>query len=173
MSDLVQQKNSGNWGDLMLNKEELMDINTTERGEVFFPWNLNEKTCIWCTEGTQTVFHTDVSSELLLSFALKALQKPGQLKRGPNSANMFCFGFSLPHFSSSTQQLELLFFFSNPCKVAKACKPLTRVYAGANRLIPLGHELIKSKTWSQIRNHGCGTDKHRVTVDSDKIMTTK
>lgn len=40
----------------------------------------------------------------------------------------------------------------------------------ANRLIPLGHELIKSKTWGQIRPGGVSRAECGSTVRSDKRM---
>lgn len=109
---------------------------------------------------------------LLMSWALRALQKPGQLQHVRNRANIIRSGFFfyIP-ISLSTQQLKLLFFFlQSRVKSPKRVSLEHGFMEEANRLIPLGHELIKSKTWGQIRPGGRTRDECSPTVRSDKRM---
>lgn len=66
----------------------------------------------------------------------------------------------------STQQLELLLFFFSAklCKVAKACKPVTRVYAGGKQAYSTGPRAHRvQKTRGRIRDSSSGTNVCSVT----------
>ena len=74
--------------------------------------------------------------------------------------------------SLSTQQPKWLYFFFLQSRV-KSPKRVSLEHGfmeEANRLIPLGHELIKSKTWGQIRPRSGSGDECGSTVRSDKRM---
>lgn len=106
---------------------------------------------------------------LLMSLALRASRKPGQLQHTLNRANMirstfFFHPFPYPHSS------WLFFFLQSRVKSPKRVSLEHGFMEEANRLIPLGHELIKSKTWGQIRPCGWSRDECSPTVCSDKRM---
>lgn len=106
---------------------------------------------MWRVKVTHTSVHCDSPiTFLLMPWALRALQKPGQLQHILNTANIIrsvFFTRSLIHTAA-----EMTFFFSQSrVKSPKRVSLEHGLMQEANRLIPLGHELIKSKTWGQIR----------------------
>ena len=105
----------------------------------------------------------------LMSWALKALYRPGHRQQhGPIWSN-WCFFHPSP-YPHSSQQLKLLFFsFAKPpCKVAKACKPGTWVYGGGKQAYSTGPQAH----WVQNMEARLGRsrDEYSSTVHSNKRM---
>lgn len=105
-------------------------------------------------------------------FERHALQKPGQLQHVLNRANiisalLFFFTQFLIHAAA---EITFFFFLQSRVKSPKRVSLEHGFMEEANRLIPLGHELIKSKTWGQIRPRSGSGDECGSTVCSDKRM---
>lgn len=127
---------------------------------------------MWRVQVTRIYIDSDSPLHLLMSWALRALQKPGQLQHALNRANMIRSSFFFPptHFLIHTAaELTFFFFLQSPVKLPKRVSLEHGFMEEANRLSPLGHELIKSKTRGQIRPRGQeGGDERGPTVCSDK-----
>lgn len=127
---------------------------------------------MWRVQVTRIYIDSDSPLHLLMSWALRALQKPGQLQHALNRANMIrsSFFFFSPHpFPYPHSGWIDFFFLQSPVKLPKRVSLEHGFMEEANRLSPLGHELIKSKTRGQIRPRGQeGGDERGPTVCSDK-----
>lgn len=127
---------------------------------------------MWRVQVTRIYIDSDSPLHLLMSWALRALQKPGQLQHALNRANMIrsrFFFFPPTHFLIHTAAELTFFFLQSPVKLPKRVSLEHGFMEEANRLSPLGHELIKSKTRGQIRPRGQeGGDERGPTVCSDK-----
>lgn len=128
---------------------------------------------MWRVQVTRIYIDSDSPLHLLMSWALRALQKPGQLQHALNRANMirssFFFFFPPTHFLIHTAAELTFFFLQSPVKLPRRVSLEHGFMEEANRLSPLGHELIKSKTRGQIRPRGQeGGDERGPTVCSDK-----
>lgn len=81
----------------------------------------------------------------------------------------FFFFFPPTHFLIHTAAELTFFFLQSPVKLPRRVSLEHGFMEEANRLSPLGHELIKSKTRGQIRPRGQeGGDERGPTVCSDK-----
>lgn len=128
---------------------------------------------MWRVQVTRIYIDSDSPLHLLMSWALRALQKPGQLQHALNRANMirssFFFFFSPHPFPYPHSGWIDFFFLQSPVKLPRRVSLEHGFMEEANRLSPLGHELIKSKTRGQIRPRGQeGGDERGPTVCSDK-----
>lgn len=81
--------------------------------------------------------------------------------------------FFLPPFPYPRCSWNDFFFFAIHVKSPKRVSLEHGFIEEANRLIPLGHELIKSKTWGQIRPCSRSRDECSLTVHSDKMIKIK
>lgn len=111
-------------------------------------------------------------NSLLMSWALRALQKPGQLQHILNRVRITRSAFST-HFiiHTAAEMTFFSFFLQSWVKSPKHVSLEHGLTEEANRLIPLGHKLIRSKAWGQIRPCSRSGDEYSSSECSVKRMT--